>query len=441
MSSASCEGSALRDPLEESVVSRVRESRDELVALVSELVGCDTTSRNPGDPPHDEAKLQNLLADRLRAIGAEVDLWEPEPTGKGNRFVPDDLDFKGRPQMCARLRGAGGGPSLLLNGHIDAVTPGNLERWDSDPFKAEVRDGRLYGRGAADMKGGIGAMLVALEVLHCEGVQLAGDVVFCTNTDEESSGAGGYACVAHGVKASAGITTEPTGFDLWTACRGTLMHAITVRGRSGHAEVPHPHWSEGGAVNAIEKMQLVIDAMRRLREEWRDRPDHKHPLLAPGAYVPTVINGGEWDVTYPDRCVLRTDMTYLPGHVKDGSGAAWEGEVLNWVKAACAADPWLAENPPEFERICDTVPAEVPADEPLVVTTLAVVADLGRSGTISGLNSWHDAATFTRFGTPTFSFGPGGLDSAHAPNEYVPVDDLVDAAVAIALAGMRYCGV
>ena len=108
----------------------------------------DTTARGAGDPPRDEGRLQRALAVRLRAMGAEVDVWEPEPTGRGNRFVPDDLDFKGRPQLVARLAGSGGGRSLLLNGHIDAVTPGPLEDWTSDPFKAVVRDGHLWGRGA-----------------------------------------------------------------------------------------------------------------------------------------------------------------------------------------------------------------------------------------------------------------------------------------------------
>ena len=135
---------------------------------------------------------------RLEAIGAETDVWEPEPTGAGNRFVPDDLDFVGRPQLAARLRGAGGGRSLLLNGHVDAVSAEPSRAVDEPPASPEVRDGLLYGRGSCDMKGGIGGMLFALETLRRLDVRLAGDVVFCTDTDEESSGAGAYACAAQG---------------------------------------------------------------------------------------------------------------------------------------------------------------------------------------------------------------------------------------------------
>ena len=145
-----------------------------------------------------------------------------------------------------------------------------------------MRDGNLYGRGACDMKGGVGCMVFAAEVLAELGVRLAGDVVVCTVTDEESSGAGGIAAVRHGVRADAGIVTEPTAFDVWVACRGSLTPVITVEGRPGHAEMRQPHWRAGGAVNAIEKMGVVLAAVGRLRDEWRDRPDKQHPYLVAG---------------------------------------------------------------------------------------------------------------------------------------------------------------
>jgi acetylornithine deacetylase len=426
---------------EEQVIARVRDGRDELLDLVGELVAFDTTSREPGDPARDEARLQELLASRLRVLGAAVDVWEPEPTGTGNRFVPDGLDFRGRPQLLARLAGTSRAATLLLNGHIDAVTPGEISRWASHPFRAEVRDGQLYGRGVADMKGGIAAMLFALECLDRERVRLESDVVFCTNTDEESSGAGGHAVVAHGLSADAGICAEPTGFDVWTACRGTWMAKVTVLGRTGHAEMTHPHWSAGGAVNAIEKLPIVLESIREMREDWRRRPDHQHPLLSPGDIVPTVVHGGEWIVTYPESCSLTMDVTYLPCHVDAaGSGASVGHEVMGRINAAARADLWLAEHPPRWEFICDTVPAEVPSDSPLVRLLLDAAGAIGREGAVAGLDSWHDAATYTRSGVPTVSFGPTGMKTAHTVNEHVPVDGLVDYCCAIALAIMRYCG-
>ncbi len=433
----------VRSALEEKVVAAVRGSRDELLALTADLVACDTTARSPGMPERDEDKLQRILARRLETLGAEPDVWEPEPTGKGNRHVPDDLDFKGRPQLAARLRGAGGGRSLLLNGHVDAVDVDPREKWTSDPFKMVERDGRLYGRGTGDMKGGIAALVIALEGLRRAGVRLAGDVVFCTVTDEESSGAGGFAAVAHGVKADAGICAEPTGFDAWVACRGTLTPFVTVTGRAGHAEVRQPHWREGGAVNAIEKAIPIVQAAQRLRAEWRDRPDHQHPLLSPGDIVPTIVKGGTWEVTYPETCTVCFDCMYLPGHLDaDGTGKLVEAEIKQAFEAAAAADPWFAEHPLAWEWRSDVVPAEMPADHPLVTTTLDAAAGVGRPGKPAGLDSWHDAATFTRRGgTPTFSYGCDGLATAHTIDEWIVADELVDAAAVYALAAMRWCGV
>ncbi len=243
--------------VEERVTARIRDGRDELISLAAELIACDTMSRDPGDPARDEEKLQSLLAERLRTIGAEVELFEPEPIVAGQcPTIPFALDFKGRPQLIARLPGSSGGRSLVLNGHIDAVPPGDVSQWSVDPFAGVVRDGQLWGRGASDMKGGIADFLFALECLRREGVTLRGDVLFCTNTDEESTGAGSRALVARGVCGDAGMCAEPSGFTALIACRGCLGFSLTVRGRAGHAEVPMGHWKAGGAVNAIDRLEV-----------------------------------------------------------------------------------------------------------------------------------------------------------------------------------------
>lgn len=428
--------------LEEKVVEAALGARDEIVGLLAEMVACDTTAREPGDPARDEEKLQRLLAARLVGIGAQTDLWVPEPTGAGTRSIPAGLDFVGRPQLAAVLPGSGGGRSLLLNGHIDAVDAVSRKDWLSDPYKLVERDGVLYGRGVADMKGGIACLVVALETLRRLGVRLAGDVVFCANTDEESSGAGGHMCVRHGVRADAGIVAEPTGFDAWVSCHGTVTPVISVEGRAGHAEMPQPDWREGGAVNAIEKLLPLLEGIKALREEWRIRPDHQHPLLRPGDIVPTLVKGGTWVVTYPARCDLTCNITYLPGHVDaEGTGRRVEADVIERLNAAVADDPWFTAHPLVFNWTDDVVPAEMPADHPLVVTALECAAAVGRSGKPAGLDSWHDAATFTRAGTPTFSFGPEGIETAHAVNERLSVQSLLDFTAAVALTAMRWCGV
>jgi acetylornithine deacetylase len=431
---------ALSD-LERRLVDEIAERGEDLVALASDLIAFDTTARYVGDPPRDETALQEHLAARLETAGGATEVWEPsEAELAGKPLVPEGLDFDGRPQLVARFPGRGTGRSLLLNGHIDVVSSEPKDRWTSDPNRAEIRDGKLYGRGSNDMKGGIAAMVVAAEVLAAEG--LAGDLIVATNTDEESSGAGGMALVAHGVKADAGIVTEPTGFDVWIACRGSSYAEIEVPGRPGHAENAQPHWREGGAVNAIEKAVVVLEEIRRLREDWAERDDLRHPYCSPSALVPTVIAGGEWAVTYPASCRLTCGVLYLPAQADaEGWGSAVESEVEDRILAAAAADEWLAEHPLRITWSAGVMPMEMSADEPIAAAALEASRDLGRPGRPAGLDSWYDGATFTLLGgTPSIAFGPSGFGTAHAIDEYVPVGDLVVCAQALAVAAVRFCG-
>ncbi len=435
---------------ERRICDAVAERQAELVALASELIAFDTTARTVGDPPREEAALQAFLAERLRATGAEIDLWEPDADAlAGKPLVPPGLDFAGRPQLVARRRGAGGGRSLVLNGHIDVVSVEPHDRWTSDPFAADVRDGRLYGRGSCDMKGGIASMVLAAEVLAAEGVGLAGDLIVATNTDEESSGAGGSALVERGLHADAGIVTEATGFDVWVACRGSEYGVVRVPGRPGHAEVRQPGWRDGGAVNAIEKATVVIDAIRSLRAEWAARDGLDHRYLSRPDLLPTMAAAGEWPVTYPASCDLTLAVMYVPRQADaEGWGADIRREVEEWIVRETAKDDWLAANPPTVEWWPNGVmPLEIAASEPIVGAMQEATRDVGRPGKLGGLDSWYDGATLTHLaGIPSIGYGPPGFDAdglslAHMVDEYVPVDGLVACAKGIAVAAMRFCGV
>lgn len=438
-------------PHERRVLAAVAERRDEIVALAVDLIRCDTTARVPGDPPRDERRLQELLAARLTACGADVDLFEPDPAELAGRpLVPDGLDFAGRPQLIARLPGGGGGRgrSLVLNGHIDVVPAREDDGWASPPFAPEVRDGRLFGRGACDMKGGIAAMVVAAEALAREAA-LAGDLLVATNTDEESSGAGGVALVDRGLRADAAIVTEPTGLDVWVACRGSNYAAVTVEGRAGHAEIAHADWRAGGAVNAIDKAMVVVRALGELTERWATEPELAHPVLSRPATLATVVRGGDWPVTIPGSCELTVGVLFLPVQADaQGFSRDVEREVEAFVQARVAElDDWLAGHPPRFAWAqASVMPFETPPDEPIVRSTVDALQALGEPGRLSGLDSWYDGATLSVLGgIPSIALGPPGLGRdgtmlAHAVDEHVPVDALVRTAQALALTALRFCG-
>ena len=431
------------DSDEHALVDDLAARRDEIVALACELIAYDTTSRSgPGDPPREEAALQQALADRLGARGAEIDLWEPAPEDAGGHPLSvEGLGFEGRPQLAARLRGTGGGKSLLLNGHIDVVPARREDGWERHPFDPHVSGDRIVGRGACDMKGGIAAMVVAAEVLAGTGA-LRGDLVVCTNTDEESSGVGGLACARRGITGDYTIVTEPSSLEVWPACRGTVYCTIDVAGRAGHAEQEHPHWRDGGAVNALEKGRFLLDGVERLRREWRTRADLRHPLLDPPDIVPTrfVADAG-WHVTIPDRASIDLSVLILPQQADpQGWTTDAQAEVEDFLRRWCGTDSWLAEHPPTFRWHTEVNPSDTPVDTPSVQALLAANAALGLPVRLGGLGSWYDGATFAlETGTPALMYGPRAIDWAHTVDEYVPVDDLVACAQGIAVAGWRLC--
>jgi acetylornithine deacetylase len=217
-----------------------------------------------------------------------------------------------------------------------------------------------------------------------------------------------------------------------------MLPTIVLPGRTGHATGVQPHWRDGGAVNAIEKAAIVLDAVRRLRDEWRGRPDHRHALLPGGNVLATTMTAGDWEVSYPASCRLSCHVTYLPAQADaQGYGSAVEREFTDWILAAARSDPWLAENPPTFEWGVDAPPAEVPPDSPIVDRGAA----LGHEPAVFGADFWSDAATFTRMaGTPSVVMGPGSIKAAHTVDEHVPVADLVRCAQMVALTAMRFCG-
>jgi acetylornithine deacetylase len=437
---------AAAGPVAAAVVEEIRARQDELVELAAELIGFDTTARAaPGEQARDELALQEMLAQRLGAIGAETELFEPDPEPLRNeRQMLDGIDFRGRPQLVATWLGEGGGDGgdMLLNGHIDVVPSGPSERWSSDPFVGEVRGGELFGRGACDMKGGIAAMVFAVETLAALGVRLAGDVIVNTVTDEESSGAGSLACALRGVRADACIVPEPTGLDLWLGCRGTCLATIEIEGRPAHVEIPQEHWSQGGGVNAIDKALVVLGALEGISQEWASRPAHRHPHLSPGHISPVRVEAGDWPVTIPSRCEIDCDVTFLPCQADDdGWDSLVRAEVETWIAAIAACDPWLAQHPPRISWTMATPPLEVSEREPIVTTLVDALGRVGREARFSGLDSWYDGATFARIhGIPAVGFGPGSINVAHAIDEHVPVAELVDCSAAIALALIDHCG-
>jgi len=431
------------DAREQRVLELIDANQQEVIDFLRTLLAFRTVTPSSKSVEHDEfIRHQAFVRENLVELGfREIDVWEADaakldaPPGSG---VNKSRDLRNMPILVGRLPGVGGGRSLILNGHYDVVPLGSLESWTRDPFAGEVAEGKIYGRGTNDMKGGIAAMLKALEFIRRAGFALEGDILAQIVPDEEASCMGTLAVCQRGYTADAAIIPEPTNMRVGIAVRGSMGGRVTVFGRAGHAEQPHPHWTEGGAVNAISKAMRVLEGMADATEQWRTQPDKQHPLVPPDHIIPTVIRGGDWSVTIPEKVEIEFDCMFVPG-TKDK-----RAEIEEKLDAVAANDPWLRENPPALDLGGPEewlYPAEVSADEPIVQTALRALADCGIEPQLMGFGSLTDCVHLINHSQiPTINLG-ADIESAHSADEFISVEQLIDLTKTIALSIMRWSGV
>jgi acetylornithine deacetylase len=434
-------GSALPADLVQRVSAAIDRSRDELIALVQDLVRIP--SENPklsGVADGGEARVQDRVEAALQPAGFVIDRWDAEP---------------GRPDVVATLRGSGGGPSLAVNGHIDVVPAGDLAAWRYNPWAATVADGMIWGRGASDMKGGIGAMIHAAVTLQRMGIRLKGDLLLESVIDEETGGPGTRATIERGYRPDFVIIAEATDLVIYPVEGGLEWLRVTVTGVSGHSAERYRSVHAGGqgrAVNALEKGVKILTAVQELERAWANRK--VHPLLPPGI---TTINpgvmaagsgGGANGVpnvmtavsTMPDYCSLELSLKYLPDERMEDVRAEFE----TYIHRVAQTDDWLREHPPTIEwglRGVAFPPANTPTDHPGVQAIAAGLAELGRPVHTDGFVAVSDLAWFAEAGIPAVIFGPGLGLGAHTSDERIEIDALVEGTKALALSMMAWCGV
>jgi len=377
--------------------------------LLAQLIMID--SRNPAlaSEGPGEAGIAAAVATFLRDAGFETTLVEPNP---------------GRPSLIARLRGAGGGRTLLLNAHLDTVGFGAM----ADPLLAHVADGRMYGRGAYDMKSGLAAMLEAVAVL-ARGHPLRGDLLVTAVADEEHASLGTQAVLAQlqstGTRVDGAIVTEPTELQICVAHKGFAWITITTHGRAAHGS----RRDEG--IDAIAHMGRMLVGLEQLDHALQDRP--AHPLLGHASLHASLIDGGAELSTYPARCRLQLERRSLPGETVGTISA----EIDDLLKTLSAADPqYNAEAALTLFR----PPMATDPSAPIVaMLEAAASARLGVAPPIIGAPFWMDAALLTDAGIPTAVFGARG-DGAHADVEWVDLDSVQSCTDVLIATARAFCG-
>lgn len=414
----------------ERIQAAIERRWDEQVAFLQELVRTQSVTG-------DEAAAQQVVAAKMRDLGLETDVWEPDPSELAPYadHVGEFESLAGRPNVVGRHRGSGGGRSLILNGHIDTVEPGDSAQWTHQPFDAVIDGGRLYGRGACDMKAGLATNLFALAAVLDAGVPLAGDVIVESVISEEDGGAGTLAAILRGYRADAAIITEPTNLAVIPAQGGSLVFRLRITGKSAHAAVR----DEG--VSAFEKFLPIFRALVEHEAERNAAIDH--PLYAHIANkIPInigVVRAGSWPSSVPEWLIAEGRAGLVPGEDLD----EFRKEFASVIERAAAEDPWLREHPPVLEWFSGQfAPAEVPIDSPLVrLVQEAHAAVTGETPKIDAATYGADMRHFLLFGdTPCVMYGAGDVRLAHHANESIALDDIKTATLTIALAIARWCG-
>ena len=373
---------------------------DPAIRLLRELVAVNSVNPTlvPGAPG--ERDVADAVAEAMRHASLDVVVEEVAP---------------GRPNVVGVLEGASAGSTLMFCGHTDTVGVTGM----SDPFTPVERDGRLYGRGAQDMKGGVAAMIDAARVVARRGLR-TGRIVVAAVVDEEHSSIGADALVKTW-RADGAIVTEPTDLAIAVGHKGFAWVEVEVLGRAAHGSRP----AEGQ--DAILRLGRVLTKLEALDRALRSRPPH--PLVGAGSLHASFVEGGHELSSYPDRAVLQLERRTLPGEP--------ESIALQEVRAILDA---LAEEDTTFRADAKAMfsrPAyEVPADHPLPRRLAAAVSTVGGSVTTGGASFWTDAAVLGHAGIPSILFGPGGA-GLHSTEEFVQTADVLLVRDALAeLAGL-----
>ncbi|WP_433325948.1 ArgE/DapE family deacylase [Spirillospora sp. CA-294931] len=396
---------------------------DEATELLAELVRIPSAGGSAA-----ESEIQHFLAGLLREDGFEVDLWRIPVKELAARpgFPGMEVERDQAWGLVARLPGTGEGPSLMFNAHVDVVPPGDLTAWSADPYGGEVVDGRLYGRGSCDMKGGLVAALFALRALR--ETRLRGDVLLACVPGEEDGGLGTHALLDRGWRADACVIPEPTGLDVVPANAGALTFRLTIPGRAAHAA------RRERGVSAVEKFWPVFQALRELEGTRNTDVD---PLMdrwpLPYAIEIGTVRAGDWSSSVPGDLVAEGRVGVALGESPAQTRRALEEAV------AGVRDPWLAEHPVEIEWWGGQYAAARNEGDLERHVAEAHLRTTGATPSVWGAPFGSDLRLMTALGVPTVQYGPGDIEVAHGPDEYVPLDEVETARSTLTTLAQTHC--
>ncbi len=414
--------------LREKIDSVVDKLRAKMIDTLAELVRIPSVVGN-------EKPAQEFMQKQYAGLGLAVQTFEAdkEKVGEHSAYVESGLPFEGRPNVIGVLKGDPAKKSMILNGHVDVVSPEPVDQWQHDPWGAEIEDNRLYGRGAVDMKAGVIANLFALKTLKNAGIDPGGDVMLQSVVEEEAGGGGGtLACLMEGYTADGMIITEPFMMPV-ISHPGILYFRVRIKGLTAHAG--HAHLG----VNAIGKMLKVYEAMVDLdlqRAETK-KFDLYHKVEGRSCHLNIgTLKAGDWVSTVAGFAEMACRISFIPGE----SMGETKQMVEQVVHDVARTDDWLKDHPPEIEWFgWRTEPWYQDPEDPFIKTVLPCFeSELDQKMEICGATAGLDNRFSSFFGFPSICFGPNGKNY-HSFDEYVDLDSLVLTTKAVALSTVEWC--
>ncbi len=410
-------------------------NKDTYIQRLAELTAIDTHDLGHGIDGGMEAKGQEYLSKLFRQMGADTIVEDQLTEEVIQRSLSQHQEgnpghnYDGRYNVYATFEG-GPGQSILFNGHVDTMPAGNLSAWETPPHTPTIREGKMYGLGVCDMKGGLMASAMAVQLLKDAGIELPGKVIITSVVDEEGGGNGSIAAAMNGQKADAVVVCEPTDKELIAAHMGFIFFKVEIKGKAVHSG------SKWLGVSAIEKAVKLMAAIDELEHKWL--MTYKHTLLpAPTSNV-GVIEGGSAGSTVADYCCFKTCVHYLPVQMTHGQVIR---EYTEAIYRCCEGDDWLKNNKPqitiyqaggafEMELEHDFVAAFCNAYQTATGENLRIV------GSPAGCDSrvWKNIAQ-----CPTLQFGPGRQAQCHAANEYLELEQYLNAILVYAQLILEWC--
>jgi acetylornithine deacetylase len=420
------------------IASAVDSLEGELFSFIQKLVQIPSL-------PGLEQKAQELVAEKLKELKLDIDIVRSnfDELKDHPAFCDDNIPYENRINVIGRWRSSEkektdkykNACSLILNGHVDVVSPGNEDLWDYSPWSGKIKDGKLFGRGACDMKAGLASAIFAIKALQKLGFEPKKDVLMESVIGEESGGVGSLTTIIKGYSADAVIILEPTKLQICPVQAGALTFRIKLRGKSVHACM------KKSGVNAIEKFYIILQAINNF--EHKRHLNYQNPLYKDPMNVAPIcigrIEGGDWHSTVPDEVMVEGRYGVFPGESVESA----KKEFRKILEQTADKDSWLKEHPPTLEWFEGQFESGVTEISEPIIKMVSECHEIisGKEAQLQGVTYGADLRLFTNYGKmPTVLYGPGDVINTHTVNEFILLKEVLLSTKVLALTIFKWCG-